>query len=505
MRKRFILLMVTVLLAVLPVLHASAESALMQKLDKQLKAGSGLSGTVTASGISGLSGLSMDVQYVLQKVQSQLMLSLKNGQAELLKAVVYNQEGKSVLDAGLASRKLYSFTGGWEAVAGLIGGTGLTANKPSITPFVIDMLMPSGDASDASSLADAAAPYFTKLELWMQGFAAPPALEKDANDNSVMKVAYSIPATALKAEIKQLLVDLLADEKLLPLLWEKMTKEQADLYVNPALQGFYFQAVDALPLEGIVSMNRSVTTAGQHIETSISFPMSSSGSSLKNVTYVVKTADGGDVVNIKLDMLDGSLEFSMQAAVQAQADTSSYQGLIRYLPGEVPNWQVDSTTPKYTGKALSFTYKAGITTKIAIDADGKNNELYALAIELTPDWSHLTQTPTDEVKAQYILTEPANITASAALLSGQARNASTSIQAQFRFVSGAVDWKLDAQGKTTPPWAFEPVDVNAAEDLASLNADQLNGLLMEILGRPSLLQLVQLLIPSEQQTPGPVG
>jgi len=497
--------MIAVLLAVLPALHAGAESALVQKMDKQMKAGSGLNGTVTLSGISGLNSLSLDVQYVLQKAQSQLMISLKNGQEELIKTSVYQQDDKAVIDAGLASRKLYSLTGGWEAFAGLISGSSLTAGQPSITSLVIDMLLSSDETKDDTSLANAAAPYFTKVELWMQGFADSPALEKDANGASIMKVAYSIPAAALKAEIKQLLVDLLADEKLLPLLWGKMTKEQADLYLNPALQDFYFQAVDALPLEGAVTMNRSVTTTGQHIETAIVLPMSSDGSGLKNVTYMLKTAEGGDITNIKLDMQDGSLEFSMQAAAQVQADTASYQGMIRYLPGEVPNWQVDSTTPKYTGKALSVTYKAGITTKLTVDADGKNNELYALAIELAPDWSYLAQEPTDEIKAQYILSEPANITASAALLSGQARNASISIQAQLRYISGAVDWKLDVQGKTTPPWAFEPVDVNTAEDLASLNADQLNGLLMEILAKPTLLPLLQQITPSDQQIPGTVG
>ena len=506
MKKRFIGLMAAVFLAVLPALGsvAGAESALMQKMQKQLDAGSGLKGTVTVSGITGISNLSLDVQYVLQKAQSQLMLSLKNGQEELIKAALYQQEGKAVLDAGLASGKLYGFTGDWEAFAGLLSGNGLQAEMPSIHTLLAKLLMPSDGQSD-TALSDAAAPYLTKVELWMQGFAGPPVLEKDENGVSVMKVAYNIPTAALKAEIKQLLVDLLADKKLLPLLWEKMTPEQANLYLNPALQSFYFQAVDALALTGAVTMNRSVTTAGQHIETTISLPVANSEGGLKNVTYSVKAADGGDIADVRLDMQEGTLEFRVQAGAGAEADTVAYQGLIRYLPNEVPNWQVDSAVPKYTGKAFSAAYKAAVTTKLTTDADGKSNELYALTVELQPDWSYLVQAPTDETKAQYILTEPANITASVAFSSGQARNASTSVQAQLRFASGAVDIKLDAQGKTTPPWTFAPVDVNAAEDFASLNTDQLNGLLMEILAKPAFLPLLQLLMPGDQQIPGTVG
>jgi hypothetical protein len=339
----------------------------------------------------------------------------------------------------------------------------------------------------------------------MQGFAEPSAFEKDENGVSFMKGIYHIPTAALKAELKQLMVDLLADKKLLPLLWSKMKQEQANLFLNPSLQSFYFSAVDALPLEGEITMLRRVTTTGQLLETSLTLPLNGTSGGMKQMSFTSKAVAEGNLLDCTLSMGEGSLQITALMPAAAQPDTVSYSGIIRYLPAQMPNWQVDSTKQQYSGKALSVSYQAAYVTKLSTDADGKNTENYTLTVNLKPDWSHLTQTVTDEIKAQYVLTEPVDMTGSVIFTSGQARNASTSLATEVHVVSGTADWKINGQFKTTPPWNFSKADIASAEKLESMSTEQLSVLLTEILSKPGLLPLITNLAPLIKSNPDTVG
>ena len=506
MKKRWLGLVAAILMAVSPVLiiGAGAESELLYKLQRQLDAGSGLKGTVTVSGVTGLEGLTLDAQYIQQKTQSELSMSLKNAGSELAGLAVYHQDGALALDLGLASGKLYSLQKGWESLLSRLAA-GDTAGWQTPWQSALLAILSSNSEEEDAKLAQAAAPYFTKIDLWMQGFAEPPLMEKDPGGASVIKASFRIPSAAFKAELKQLLVDLLSDKTLLPLLWARMTPEQANLYLNPALQAFYFTAVDALPLQGDITMLRRVTTMGQVLETSLSLPLNGKAGETKQISITNKTLVEGELLDCTLTTGDGTLQFTVLEAAASQPDHMTYSGMVRYLPAEIPNWQVDANTPQYAGNALSVTYQASYVTKLSTDADGKSNESYTLDISLAPDWSHLSQPVTDEVKAQYVLTEPVQITASATILSAKARNASTSLQAQLRVVSGANDWSFSGQFKTTPPWTFQAVDMAAAEKLESLDTNQLNALLTEFLSEPGLLPLLINLVPQDQQIPGTVG
>ncbi len=506
MKKRWLGLVAAILMAVLPVLiiGAGAESELLYKLQRQLDAGSGLKGTVTVSGVTGLEGLTLDAQYIQQKTQSELSMSLKNAGSELAGLAVYHQDGALALDLGLASGKLYSLQKGWESLLSRLAA-GDTAGWQTPWQSALLAILSSNSEEEDAKLAQAAAPYFTKIDLWMQGFAEPPLMEKDPGGASVIKASFRIPSAAFKAEMKQLLVDLLSDKTLLPLLWARMTPEQANLYLNPALQAFYFAAVDALPLQGDITMLRRVTTMGQVLETSLSLPLNGKAGETKQISITNKTLVEGELLDCTLTTGEGTLQFTVLEAAASQPDHMTYSGMVRYLPPEIPNWQVDANTPQYAGNALSVTYQASYVIKLSTDADGKSNESYTLDIRLAPDWSHFSQPVTDEVKAQYILTEPVQITAFATILSAKARNASTSLQAQLRVVSGANDWSFSGQFKTTPPWTFQAVDMAAAEKLESLDTNQLNALLTELLSKPGLLPLLIKLVPQDQQIPGTVG
>ncbi len=507
MKKQWLALITACLLAFTPALGAMAQTefTLPEKMQKQVNAGSGLKGTLTLSGLPGYDGLQMDVQYIAPKEQSQLLLTLVGGGSEIFKAALYKAEDALVLDTSAASGQIYALPGGWETLLSyLLEGKDETANTPWYTALK-NILSPE-DTNAAAQLTAAAAPYLTKVDLWMQAFATQPVSEKDANGLTVMKHEYQIPVAAFKAELKQLLIDLLADKALLKLLWAQVSQDQADLYLNPALQSFYFQAVDALPLDGNILLTRRVSTLGQVLETAVSLPFSGAVQGMKRISLTQSAAQEGDTLTCTIEEEKGNFTFSFHETATKEENVKAYAGVIRYLPAEIPNWQVDATLPQYEGKALSVGYQAVYTKASSTDAEGKNNESYELAIDFTPDWSHLAAEPTEEVKAQYILTIPAKLSLSALFKSSQARNASTAIETGVSFVSGDTNVKLSGQFKTTPPWTFQPVDASKAIPLNQMTQEELTAwALQTLISQPGLLNLMPFLVQEEQPAPDSVG
>lgn len=501
MKKQGLALLMALVLTLVPVMGLGAQQTqytLKEKMQKQLDAGSGLQGTITLSGLPALKDLTLDVRYIAPEIQSQVQLALSSGGAELAKLLMYQQGDVLAADAGLSSGKIYSFSGGWETLLSYLSTGDLKKTQSPLPALLLDILSPK-DAQGNADLETAASPYLTKVDLWMQAFAAQPAVEKNSAGLSLTKVEYSIPAASLKAELKQLLMDLLKDDTLLPLLWARMSQQQANLYLNPSLQSFYFQAVDALPLTGDIHLLRRVTTLGQVTETSVTLPMAGE---LKQVSLTQTATQTGDAFSLEALSEQGTLAFSLAPMDSGTQDSLILSGLVRWLPAQNPGWQVGSTEPQYSGKALSLTYQATLTQTTATGAEGKANETYDLSLYLNPDWSHLAGEATDEVKAQYALTMPAKFTLSLLLKSGQARNSSTALTADAVWSYGDTNVKLNAQFKTMPPWTFQQVDMASAIPVESLTQQDLTALGLELLSKPGLLQTLPFLVQDDSDSLG---
>lgn len=65
-----------------------------------------------------------------------------------------------------------------------------------------------------------------------------------------MSTQYRIAPSNVKAQLKQLILDVLADDDLIQRLKNHFGRGAAAQYLNPEWQPYYFAAVDALPLEG---------------------------------------------------------------------------------------------------------------------------------------------------------------------------------------------------------------------------------------------------------------
>lgn len=117
--------------------------------------------------------------------------------------------------------------------------------------------------------------YETKLGLWLNSYAS----FSTGRENGVTysQLACTIPAQAVKAEIKQLMVDLYADGELLSLLREVVTAREAAAYLDPTLMNTLFSMIDNLNLNGDVQVIRRYDTTGSALLDSVTLPFSDSG------------------------------------------------------------------------------------------------------------------------------------------------------------------------------------------------------------------------------------
>lgn len=162
----------------------------------------------------------------------------------------------------------------------------------SAWPPVWRMLLAANNASEEWKTRAKARTtlYETKLGIWLNGYASYATGREGGVSYS--ELACVIPAQAVKAEIKQLLVDFYNDTELLTLLREVVTAQEAAAYLQPAVMNDLFKMLDRVNLEGEVKIVRRYDSMGGALLDSISLPFAEN-SLLKMLTVSVATQDAG--------------------------------------------------------------------------------------------------------------------------------------------------------------------------------------------------------------------
>ena len=131
-------------------------------------------------------------------------------------------------------------------------------------------------------------PYETKLGVWMSGY-----VKVSSTNNETTELHCLVPAQALKAEIKQLMVDFYADSGLLSLLREIVTAKEASAYLQPAMRETFFSLLDQTELEGDIEIIRRYDTKGEALLDQISLPFAKD-QALSHLTISVSPDAGGE-------------------------------------------------------------------------------------------------------------------------------------------------------------------------------------------------------------------
>ncbi|NCB07865.1 MAG: hypothetical protein EOM73_06860 [Bacteroidia bacterium] len=206
--------------------------------------------------------------------ESRWGLTLMDGEKALGDAEVSLQSGVTSLRSSLLGDSWVAFGGEEEALSaeGAIGQATESLTSQSIAPgllsFATGVLAHTHDV-DFTKWDSVLETYTTKIDLWIEAYREGAKLGKAEDGTTTMEVNYTIPASAFKAQLKQMVMDMLADQDLLSRLSTLIGTEAAQQYLNPELQSYYFYAIDELPVSKEMTISRTVSLKGDTLALSL--------------------------------------------------------------------------------------------------------------------------------------------------------------------------------------------------------------------------------------------
>ena len=167
----------------------------------------------------------------------------------------------------------YIFPAAWDVSRLLTAFQGENA-WPPVWGMVLSVL--SADAE----WQERAQPHFIKLEtrlgVWLNSYVeSTTGQTEDGVDYT--QLDFTIPGAAVKAEIKQLLVDFYGDGELLTLMREIVSPQAAAAYLQPEAMNGLFLMVDALGLGDDLILLRRYDAKGQALLDEITLPFGEGG------------------------------------------------------------------------------------------------------------------------------------------------------------------------------------------------------------------------------------
>ncbi len=286
--KRGIALVLAALLTLAAASALAEDYTLAEKFYQQAVKESAYRGTVTLSvSGAGTAAIGAAEWAGLKSLAPRLSLSIEHA------TTPYKDEGQATLtltlDGGVSSKLTYLYDeqlmafsgtmlGGDTAYYSAARGWNMTEllegflSDDHTWPPVWQMILAVENAPEEwkARAAGRIGVYETKLGLWMNGYAK----FSTGREGSVMysQLACSIPAQAVKAEIKQLMVDFYNDAELLTLLREVVSAREAAAYLQPSMMNALFTMLDGLELNGSVEVVRRYDAAGNALLDRVSLP-----------------------------------------------------------------------------------------------------------------------------------------------------------------------------------------------------------------------------------------
>ena len=203
--------------------------------------------------------------------------------------------------------------------------------------------------------------------------------------------------------------------------------------------------------------------------------------------------------------------------------TTVYQGTILRQPQGAETFEVGTQgTPQGEAvKTLSAAFTLSSQQTSATDADNRDTLANSIEFTLTPEYTpdvagDEATVPTDAQAAQYIVFKPLDIKLGTAVASGQAKNASTSVDATLELSGDQFPEVIKATftGKTKGKWTPDQMDTQKATMLGDLTAMDLQTLLAQVGVKAGLMLLPYVNLPTgangsateaPSATPTPVG
>lgn len=479
-----------------------------EKLMKQLEAGSGFVGTLTlnATAVEGsedeafstVKPIAMDWSYLKVRGdedsanEARLLLTMDGDSAyQQGSAEISIQDGNVYWLSSLTGEDWYWLDG--DAVETLMDDSELSASVPAVSKLMQMQGVLSGTGSFILSMApyilsgntdgmsDAMQQFITKIDFWMEGYRDTVQMTSQDDGTSTMEIEYRLPASAVKAQLKQFLVDLMNNETLLKELSSVMPKEQAALFLDPTLQPYYFYAVNELPLQGDLVIRRVVSFLGDTIELSVTMPLvdSVSGEAILQYDSKQSTEDMPYENTLTLTSENSSMELHYHT-YDTITGTKVYQGTLKTQNKE------EDTENFWASFDISTDT---VTTK---DLNGYETLNQSLKIDLTP-----VEIADAAEAAQYISFSKMELTLTMRVSSLSAKNSPTDMTLHVSLSGDDMPQMLDLEiaGTTTAPWEPEALDESQAIRYSEMSQEDVTALMSQIAVKGGLLFLPYVNLP----------
>lgn len=482
-----LLLSILLLLSAFGVL--AQDYTLDRKLQLQLLNGSGLTATAVISASPNLRmsaldaatntmmsallpGAVLDLSYIrstsISKGQEDLSLNLKRN-GNVVANLRYTTDGilESLQSSLLGQQSLVTLRGDGR-LAAMLGGKGDTS-WPGMERVLYAMHF-SDNAWRAKGEA-ALKPYLDKLNLWLQTYTKVTSQQAGAATLTVNSI--TVPAQAMKAQIKQMLSEAYQDTQLLGVLREQFSATETLAYLQPGMLPGFHQALDQLPLAGNISILRHFNSQGQLILDEWQLPMAGARG-LKQLSYRYaldeKLAEGSTQLVAEYlpkgsSQSTGavhslSLKGGRPADAQAGDETYSYTGNYSLQPEKDQGFKVDSQSP-----VPAISYDFNLYVNAAKEAYNEQTKIstrdYEVTLLLKPQGIEGLSDQSIKLTTQL----------SSALGDGKATRFTGQLVWQDLSTQGTIT--ADITGSSVAPWVIPSVNTQGAIRLDSLSAQQL--------------------------------
>ncbi len=475
-----LLLSLALLLGVTGVL--AAEYTLDEKLFKQVKDGSGFKMTIKTDKTGGsftvldeatnallntlLPGAELGLNYLsgvgTLKGKEDLHLTLQKGgqalgEARLLKDAQYEQLTSTFFGA---NRYVDLRDGGILMAL-------LTGNQQAWPPIEGVLLkLNTAESTWQGEVKAKLEEYSLKLTVWLQGYTKTETVTT-AEGQLQTKVSLSVPASQLKAQIKQLMIDAYNDPALLALLAREMDARQAAAYLQPAMANSFSQALDLLPLEGNMESVRVLDTQGQMITNQMTLPMGGVRG-LSRVLYTFTANEAGGMTDIVLEKLPTVAQktkgtvitLHFEGGETAATKEVSYMGNISILPENAGDaFTVGDQQSVVTAKEYDFSLLFTPGAETVDQAAQTSSREFDFSLRLTP---RDEEAATQFISLKLALNSRLN-SRSATYFTGELTWTDEKTQAQV---------KGEIAGNTAPPWNIDDINVAGATRVDTLTQAQ---------------------------------
>lgn len=333
----------------------------------------------------------------------------------------------------------------WSRLASLQFNDG---DVPPLWNLVLEVL--AAPKTWQEQAASSAEKYQAELGVWVNGFAAS---SSGTDENGVLysELRCTVPAEALKDEMKLLLGQVFADEGLLSLLRRVALPEEA-VYLTPAALPYFTAWVESMALAGNVEIVRRYDAAAQPLLDSVRLPFAA-GQAVSFVTIETVWQPTGQCRRLVIRRPEGT---ELEA-------TATQQGENRYS-GEVKSLSADGT-------AAGFRYACDFAFE---------DETYSLATDLCERRLHgeLELDPLDGTELP-----PLKAALEALFTTQSAKRSPIEMTASLRVEDGSTGAALALSASVHTEKAFEIGDVNALTNVKRINwmtAEELRALLSKL-------------------------